>query len=1005
MDYIRLYYFQLAYSIWQFVRTAKFFRLIWGILSSFWNKGFEYSWFKERTVFVLKEGLLNVHAHPSSVSQKFEYIESNCPHGGTKVSFKISKKRYCFILSNRARMNILSYLVCFDEFPVCSERTNLMLGVWYYKELSPDMMVKHIIKGGKISKEKSFCFIDQSSTEELNPNFLRVMSLWPIAAQARNYNFLSFLGTMLLLFFDFFNYPCNQFWLWVKRSFITFFKYFSCKILPRKFRLPLLGVLSSASPEYMICDKNRLELYWRKFKFLVIYKRENSFVPKGYSELDLPFRTPWEMQTRVRGKYNFEGCEEYNKYKFYSREFNINGESVSMEIDYSIEYYKILNNLEKLNGRTFMSLDINDEVDRRLIRAEAKILKNDHVYQVIKGGIDTVERVYNALCICENEGMQPLFASENSVHYISLDEILYNEGPDFIILKLNEGEVPNSFMVSDYLADLDSGLREKIIVSHDVRYPLIVIEWVSKLVEGYYGEPCLPFVRLILRTHSAKNRPPFFKNKKWKKFCIEVDELMKSFGFKRIGFLTKNLKFRFLYPFNSENLSKFSEIENIAKDLKKKGVVEVTKLKAKNEKKKKSSKNNPLNESRDLSKERDDKIVKPFSYRDIVSLRIDRPSIPKGKVNEVGFISKLRNELNSKWKEKTEVTKPFAESAAFSKKIGNLNSKVQKIVEKNNSYKVVSESELRRTMNGKLAIKTDSPLTEILKGNPDIKSKPLKVKEKFILEVRNKFDAIESECSSFHESYCKNSEESRDFIEEYALGECLEFAMNSENINRLSKEEIRKINESHAEIKNLKQISNKNKLYFGKFIKYFTCISGGEKAFLEGNLGNITKNIKTEKDPERLNDLIFLEKWIKKIIHLVEEKKNLNHVTRKILKQLNSFRKIGDKMKREKEEEEEKKKEEKEEEGEGMKDGEENLKIEIQEEMKKGRKRILRKTMTLVRFGEGFIEKKEHMMILNTVKKFSSNVNNELDLEIKSGINHLKNLINNEMSNLRERSY
>jgi hypothetical protein len=50
-----LLWFQMAYSIWQFVRTAKFFRLPYVTVSSSWH-GFD-SWYKTRKLILMRDDL------------------------------------------------------------------------------------------------------------------------------------------------------------------------------------------------------------------------------------------------------------------------------------------------------------------------------------------------------------------------------------------------------------------------------------------------------------------------------------------------------------------------------------------------------------------------------------------------------------------------------------------------------------------------------------------------------------------------------------------------------------------------------------------------------------------------------------------------------------------------------------------------------------------------------------------------------------------------------------
>ncbi|KAG6553148.1 hypothetical protein Mapa_005207 [Marchantia paleacea] len=206
-----LLWFQMAYAVWQFVRTAKFFRLPYVMLSSLWH-GLD-SWIKQRSLIMIKEesevdkdpltaDVLDKQGMPEHMT-----ITAIADSPNVELSFHPDNPQV--YVTTRLRAGHMKYLRTYylayrnnRRLPLKFGKDDDLLwpGVHLIRRLSFDDVVNAVLEGkGYETQPATKCFYDYTSNEVLNQNFLRFASIWPLILQARSYDFWSI-------------WKCTQYW-------------------------------------------------------------------------------------------------------------------------------------------------------------------------------------------------------------------------------------------------------------------------------------------------------------------------------------------------------------------------------------------------------------------------------------------------------------------------------------------------------------------------------------------------------------------------------------------------------------------------------------------------------------------------------------------------------------------------------------------------------------------------------------------------------------------------
>lgn len=274
---------QAGYAVWQFVRVAKFFKLPYAFTSSLWNNGFSATSPKSRKVLLMTFDASEVDGFDQVDDTELEdcLVKTygfSTPH--ENLHFKVDGARYDLLLTTQPCNVLQLWLYYRRQHPTVSDKAYLARNCFYFRAKTTEECIDHILAGGYFCLRDYTCIIDQSSTDVLNQNFLRILSIGPLMLQARNLGFASAVFSGFLVLFDIFNYYANQVWKFAKETLIVGIKYFF-NIFPRGVRLECIGILSSATDKFRYSDDSRNQTYKKKLLKFVVDFQQSTFVPEG----------------------------------------------------------------------------------------------------------------------------------------------------------------------------------------------------------------------------------------------------------------------------------------------------------------------------------------------------------------------------------------------------------------------------------------------------------------------------------------------------------------------------------------------------------------------------------------------------------------------------------------------------------------------------------------------------------------------------------------------------
>lgn len=257
---------QAAYSLWTFLRNAKFFRIPFISMSMLWH-GYDCTWFKQRKYLLLdsksREGGGDWQDYDN---QQEKDSHSFSIENSYDMRFQLNNKKYRFCASFETGKP-LKFLHFAKNFHIVTEDIVLMGKYHLVKAVKPETMLKYILMGGTIKTCEKYCIFDHTSSELLNDNFMRILSIFPLILQAKGFDQFSTLVSAIFVVVDIFSYYFNFVWQGCKALTFQYTKLF-LGTFNVKYRV---FILSTGSDSFMFCDDSVKKAYYKKVdKFMVV---------------------------------------------------------------------------------------------------------------------------------------------------------------------------------------------------------------------------------------------------------------------------------------------------------------------------------------------------------------------------------------------------------------------------------------------------------------------------------------------------------------------------------------------------------------------------------------------------------------------------------------------------------------------------------------------------------------------------------------------------------------
>lgn len=234
-----LLWFQFAYSVWQFIRVAKFCRVPYALLAHTvmwligrWGRPFAYRSYlvleQGRTKFFIPKGNQDQYLgnRGSSVVEELELAEA--PHLRC-LHLKAADYKLCGTALELQNSFVWNYL---RDDPDCFAIAWDLLwpGFAILDRISPLNGLQLMCQGDYIPGHRRTRFLavpDRGA--ELNQNFLRILSIVPMMAQAKGYDNLSLWVSIVVIVIDQLSLLFNKLWDAFKSILVFLFKIFMLK--------------------------------------------------------------------------------------------------------------------------------------------------------------------------------------------------------------------------------------------------------------------------------------------------------------------------------------------------------------------------------------------------------------------------------------------------------------------------------------------------------------------------------------------------------------------------------------------------------------------------------------------------------------------------------------------------------------------------------------------------------------------------------------------------------
>lgn len=245
---------------------------------------------------------------------EFAFAPPPCQNG----SFKIDGAKFDVLLT-RDSLDVLRPWLYY-QYPTVSDKAYLARNCYYFRARTAQDCIDHIMAGGFFCVREYICLIDQSSTDVLNQNFLRIVSIGPLMLQARHLGFASTVLSGFIVLLDILNHFANKFWKVAKDFLILGIKYVF-NVFPRAVRLECIGILSSATERFRYSDDGKQRIYRKKLsKFVLDF--ESTFVSEGWKARPL-----YDM-----GMAPHQYCDSLPPQE--TKTYSINGQRFSVEHEF-----------------------------------------------------------------------------------------------------------------------------------------------------------------------------------------------------------------------------------------------------------------------------------------------------------------------------------------------------------------------------------------------------------------------------------------------------------------------------------------------------------------------------------------------------------------------------------------------------------------------------------------------------------------------------------------------
>lgn len=256
-----LTYLQLLYSIWQFIRVAKFFRVpsalcyhsfLWMVNKA--GRPFAPLRFCQLT---MDGGEFWHLRNPQLAPDEDEVVIPN---------FTVSRRnRSSKFLVDDLGLQRLHFMD--NDRPACYTS--------HYDILLPNIAVVDVLDDDEgmerlLDKRYSFkviesrCLLMSSREHFLNQNFMRLLSILPLVMRAKGYNVESAGLSVLIILLDQLSYPANKIWHSFKEGFVFMVRWCLQSIKTDKKRLYASVFMSTLTPRFGFCNEIRNNYYWVK---------------------------------------------------------------------------------------------------------------------------------------------------------------------------------------------------------------------------------------------------------------------------------------------------------------------------------------------------------------------------------------------------------------------------------------------------------------------------------------------------------------------------------------------------------------------------------------------------------------------------------------------------------------------------------------------------------------------------------------------------------------------
>ena len=279
-------WFQFAYSLWQFIRVAKFCRLPYALFAHtvMWILGKWSHPFALRTYMTLGTGRAKYYLTPQALPGILEAVRSSDDRTKKNIDVVVSVPEFAPHLTCLTFKKPVKYELCIQSAPPFFN-TNLNVTnesfVWNYLNVQPECFatvsdllwpgfaivdrigdldgLKMICQGEYIPDKKTVRFLAvPDREEELNQNLLRLLSIIPLMVQAKGYSDLSVWVSVAIIAMDQSSLFFNWMWQLLKHYLFDLFNLFmirvGCKFRP-KTRETVCTFFSTISPRMMYTDQ------------------------------------------------------------------------------------------------------------------------------------------------------------------------------------------------------------------------------------------------------------------------------------------------------------------------------------------------------------------------------------------------------------------------------------------------------------------------------------------------------------------------------------------------------------------------------------------------------------------------------------------------------------------------------------------------------------------------------------------------------------------------------